>query len=90
MKKQVHVYYSGDVQGVGFRYTAERYASALDLAGWVRNLRDGRVEIICEGLENSVQEFLLKIDKVFGDYIKDKDISWNAPSGEFEGFDIRF
>lgn len=90
MNKQAHVYYSGSVQGVGFRYTAERYASALGLAGWVKNLRDGRVEIVCEGSEASVQEFLLKMGKVFGDYITDSDISWSKPSGEFETFGIRF
>lgn len=90
MTKQAHAYYSGSVQGVGFRYTAERYASSLGLVGWVKNLRDGRVEVLCEGPELSVQEFISKIDRIFGDYISDKDISWNKPSGEFETFEIRF
>ena len=49
--KQAHVFYSGIVQGVGFRFFVHHTAAALGLSGWVRNLRDGRVEILVEGNE---------------------------------------
>ncbi len=46
MKKQVHVYYSGSVQGVGFRFTARSIAEELGVLGWAKNLRDARVEMV--------------------------------------------
>ena len=54
----LHVYVSGYVQGVAFRYTAIRQANRLSVTGWVKNLRDGRVELILEGEEASVREML--------------------------------
>ncbi len=90
MEKRLHVYYSGSVHGVGFRFTAERTAASLGLVGWVKNLRDGRVEVLCEGKEAALKEFLNKIDGVFGEYIRDADVEWSGASGEFAGFDIRF
>ena len=88
-KKRVHVYYSGSVQGVGFRFTAERLASKLGLKGWVRNAEDGRVELVCEGEPADIEEFLKKISEVFGGYIRDTSIERSAANGEFEDFDVR-
>ena len=90
MNKRLHIYYSGSVQGVGFRYTAERFAYSLGLTGWARNLRDGRVEVLCEGKESAAKEFLQKIEGVFKSYIRDCAVDWAEATGEFEGFDIRF
>lgn len=53
-----HVYVSGYVQGVAFRYTAIRQAKSLGVTGWVRNLRDGRVEVLIEGDELQVNEMI--------------------------------
>ncbi len=89
--KRIHVFYSGNVHGVGFRYTAQDIASQLGLVGWVRNLSDGRVEIISEGEEKKIKQFLNEIEKGFlGRYIRDTDISWKEPTREFNNFDIRF
>ena len=52
MKKRIHVYYEGRVQGVGFRFTSEYVAQQLKLTGWVKNLPDGRVELVAEGKED--------------------------------------
>jgi acylphosphatase len=90
MKKRVHIYYSGRVQGVGFRFTAERVAQQLGLTGWVRNLPDGRVEIVCEGKEEELYLFLNKIKRVMGGYIAKEDIDWMEATNEFEGFSIQF
>ncbi|MFA5142725.1 MAG: acylphosphatase [Candidatus Omnitrophota bacterium] len=88
--KHLHLYYSGSVQGVGFRYMAERTADSLKLTGWVRNISDGRVEIVCEGPDADLQTFIRKMDEMFKGYIRDVDMEWNGFTGEFSGFDVRF
>ncbi len=90
MKKRIHVYYSGRVHGVGFRFTIESLAQQLNLTGWVRNLPDGRVEAICEGNEEDLSLFLEKIKKIMGEYISGESVEWTPASGEFKGFDIMF
>jgi len=87
----MHVFYSGRVQGVGFRYTARSIASRLGLTGWVRNLGDSKVELVCEGEEKDLKGFLNAINNEFsGHYIVDKDITWEKPTQEYANFDIRF
>lgn len=69
---------------------AERIASSLGVGGWVRNLKSGEVEVVCEGSAKSLEEFLGKIDAVFGPSIKNARRTSEEPSGEFDSFDIRF
>jgi acylphosphatase len=90
MNKRLHAYYSGSVQGVGFRFTAEREAMRLGLTGWVKNLYDGRVEALCEGREEDLKKFLQRISDLFARYIRDADVEWSAATGEFEDFAITF
>ncbi len=90
MQKRLHAYYSGTVQGIGFRFLVERSAISLGLTGWVKNLQDGRVEILCEGKEARLREFLRKVDEIFKEYIRNSDIEWAEATGEFNGFDIRY
>ena len=54
----LQVFYEGHVQGVGFRFTVRHVAKGFDLTGWVRNLRDGRVELQVTGDEAEVRAFL--------------------------------
>ncbi|MFH1269861.1 MAG: acylphosphatase [Candidatus Omnitrophota bacterium] len=90
MKKQLHVYYSGRVQGVGFRFTAEKIAREMGVTGWVKNMRDGRVEITAEAEEETLKDFLEKINGYFSVYIRDADTQWLAATGEFKDFGIEF
>lgn len=90
MTQQAHVYYSGKVQGVGFRYKAVDLAESLGVTGWVKNLRDGRVEIVAEAEDALLREFLDKLKKFFGDYIREADIEWQTAAGGFENFQINF
>jgi acylphosphatase len=89
LNKRAHVYYSGSVQGVGFRFTTERLASKLGLKGWVRNVEDGRVELVCEGEASDIDSLMAKISEIFGGYIRDVSVERSEASGEFEDFGVR-
>ena len=58
-----HVFVEGLVQGVGFRYHTQKKGTALGLTGWVRNLTDGRVEILVEGPADSIEQFMKWVGK---------------------------
>jgi acylphosphatase len=90
MKKQIHIYYSGRVQGVGFRYGAGDIAGQLGVSGWVKNLHDGKVEVLAEADEEALKDFLARINQYFSGYIRDSDIKWQPATGEFKDFEIRF
>ena len=88
--KRVHVFFSGYVQGVGFRYTARRIASSLEVAGWVKNCYDGRVELVAEGDEDVLKQVLTQLIGDFEGYIKNSEVTWMEASGDFTSFSIRF
>ena len=91
MLKRVHVYYSGRVQGVGFRMTAEETARQFGVVGWVKNLRDGRVEVLAEGEEATLKQFLDAIRQgPMKNFIRDIDLSWDDAVNTFDEFDIRY
>ncbi len=89
MQKRLHVYYTGSVQGVGFRFTVERTANFLGLSGWVKNLDDGRVEAVVEGEESSLESFRTKMSDIFDGYILQVEYGLDKATGEFTSFDIR-
>jgi len=88
--KRVHVYYSGRVHGVGFRYTAVDCAVKLSLVGFVKNLPDQRVEVLAEGKELDLKKFLSNLEAYMSKYIQEKQISWEPASGQFSGFRIDY
>ncbi len=89
--KRIHVTVKGKVQGVFYREFTRREAEALGVSGFARNLRDGAVEIVAEGEEKQLKEFERKFRKgPLMAFITDVDIKEEQPSGEFDGFDIRF
>lgn len=88
--KRVRVFYSGRVQGVGFRFTVEAVARELGVRGWVSNLPDGKVELVAESEETTLKKFLDRISDEMSVYIQDADVSWEPAAGEIEGFVIKF
>jgi acylphosphatase len=82
------VYYSGSVQGVGFRYAAQELASKFAVTGYVRNLPDGRVELAAEGERDQVDGLLNAVARRMAGYIKHAAVSDETPQG-LSGFRIR-
>src|SRR5205085_2198963 len=88
-RKRLHVLYSGRVQGVGFRYTAKNVATGFELTGIVRNLADGRVELIAEGLKDELEGFQQAIrESGLGSLIAREEVAWEDPKNDFRGFEI--
>lgn len=83
-----HIFFSGDVQGVGFRYRSFYIAQSLGLAGWVENLWDGRVEMEVQGSEASIREMLDRIQQQRWINVADMEIT-EIPCEEERGFKIR-
>jgi acylphosphatase len=84
------VLYSGRVQGVGFRYTVRNVAAGFAVSGFVRNLDDGRVQLVVEGDQAEIDAFLAEIALRMERNIRHVDAKREAATGEFAGFEIRF
>lgn len=87
---RAHIFISGWVQGVGFRYWTRSSAQKLGLTGWVRNLPDGRVEAVFEGAGEKVEEMIEKCrqgPQWAGD--NKIEVEWEKASEEFSEFEIR-
>ena len=89
-KQRKEVFYSGHVQGVGFRYTTRRIANQFDVSGFVRNLSNGQVHLVVEGREAELRPFLAEIAKTFAREVTDTQVEEGVSTGEFTGFEIRF
>ena len=89
--KQMQVLFSGRVQGVGFRYTACRMAASFEVTGFVRNLMTGDVEVVAEGSEQELIDFLDEIrGSHLGRHIVRERLSWAAATGEYDKFRISY
>ena len=86
--ERIHLLYAGRVQGVGFRYTAISIARRHPVTGWVKNLPDGRVELIAEGETKTLEAFLSEIRAEMGRNIETETADRSAATGEFRGFRI--
>jgi acylphosphatase len=85
----MQIVYSGQVQGIGFRYTAKTVATGFEIAGVVRNLPDGRVELIAEGARGELEAFHDTIRGAgLAGFIRDERVSWGEAKNEFRGFEI--
>lgn len=86
---RLEIFYSGHVQGVGFRYTAKTVAAGFDVSGVVRNLPDGRVELAAEGAREELEAFRAALrDAGLKHFIRDENAAWSAARNEFRGFEI--
>ncbi|MBE2285338.1 MAG: acylphosphatase [Prosthecobacter sp.] len=85
-----HVFYTGRVQGVGFRYSTKRIASGFDVTGWVKNLPDGRVELFSQAFDaDEVEAFLEDIQRSsLGSHIKEIEVQVAAADTSLRGFNI--
>ena len=85
----MNILYSGQVQGVGFRYTAMRVAAGFEVTGKVRNLSDGRVELVAEGRTQELNAFRQAVrDAGLEHLIRDEQVSWSEAQGDLRGFEI--
>jgi acylphosphatase len=82
-------HFTGRVQGVGFRYTVQNIAQQYDVRGYVRNLPDGRVELVMEGPEGEMDPMLDAILRRMGDFIRRTDEERSPGTGEFTRFCIK-
>jgi acylphosphatase len=88
-RKQMRILYSGRVQGVGFRYTVKTVATGFEVTGTVRNLPDGRVELVAEGSSEELAAFRAAIPEAGLDgFIRDEAASWGEAQNSFRGFEI--
>lgn len=83
------VIYSGNVQGVGFRWNAREIAHQFPVTGFVRNLPNGTVELVVRGTSVSVQEYLDAVAHQFRHYITGTDNQPISTDEDFESFEIR-
>jgi acylphosphatase len=81
--------FRGRVQGVGFRYTVQNLAMQYNVLGYVRNLPDGRVELVMEGPDEEMEGLLVDVNRKMNCYIKGLDQMVADATGEFDQFAIR-
>ncbi len=87
---RAHLLLQGRVQGVSFRYYTMQEARSLGLAGWVRNLWDGRVEVLLEGDEDVVKQMIAWCQQGPPSAVVDEvEIAWEEPTAEFNNFRVR-
>ena len=83
------VHYSGHVQGVGFRYTAKTVATGFEIVGTVRNLPDGRVELVVEGARPELEAYRSALrDAGLAGFIRDEHVEWTDVQNQFRNFEI--
>jgi acylphosphatase len=87
--KRAAVLYSGRVQGVGFRATVRKLACGFEVVGTVRNLADGRVEMIAEGGREELEAFLKAIEESeLSGFISESPCRWSEAQGGLKDFKI--
>ncbi len=86
----LQVFFEGNVQGVGFRWSVKRVAKGFDVVGWVRNLPDGRVELQASGAESEVRAFIEAIGQSeLRAHIRQQTETVLAEPPAARGFEIR-
>jgi len=85
----MQIFYAGHVQGVGFRYAVKSVATGFEVAGIVRNLPDGQVELVAEGDKEELEAFRGAIrESGLDHFIHKENVNWTEANKEFKGFQI--
>jgi acylphosphatase len=88
---RLHAIIEGRVQGVGFRAFTMRKANEMGIDGWVRNLRDGSVEVIAEGQRTDLDKLLSALRRgPASAYVTNVKPDWRSATGEFDGFNAKY
>ena len=88
-RHRVTNHYSGHVQGIGFRYAVKTLTTSFEVTGMVRNLPDGRVELVAESAKEELEAFLQAIrGSDVGRFIRQEQAHWSEAKNEFRGFEI--
>lgn len=86
--QEAQILFEGRVQGVGFRYRALRTLEPMALPGYVRNLRDGRVELVLQGASAEIEGAVDQLRQELGTLIRSESWSWRTPARSLDGFMI--
>ena len=86
IRKTIH--FSGRVQGVGFRYTAQALARDFAVSGYVKNLPDGRVLLEVEGEPDEIDRFVDRVRAQMSGYVRNIESVDGAPTGEYKDFRV--
>lgn len=89
-REQQRVLFSGNVQGVGFRFTACRIAAGYKVAGYVRNLPGGEVECVVQGAGEEISAFVTELAEAMSHYIRDRTAQAAPCTGQFGSFTVRY
>ena len=85
----MQIFYSGRVQGVGFRYSTKMLAQGYEVTGFVRNLADGRVELVAEGAREELEAFRRGMqESELAGFIRQEELYWSEAKNDFRGFEI--
>ena len=88
--EQHEVFFTGQVQGVGFRWTTCRIASRFEVTGFVKNLEDGRVQLVAEGRADELERFVGAVQQQLDAYIGSCAQSRRPATGQFAEFRVRY
>lgn len=89
-RKCIHAYFKGVVQGVGFRFTARALAYRYKIKGWVKNLADGRVELVVDGQDPDIDSFFKELLQDMKRYITDYHSEEVPEPEDYDSFQIKF
>ena len=82
------IYFTGRVQGVGFRHTAKMTSRSFEVFGTVQNLPDGRVKMVVEGESGEIEQFILAVAESTYGNVRETHITQSQATGEFSSFDV--
>ena len=89
--QELHALVRGEVQGVGYRYFVVEKAQALGLRGYVRNERNGDVEVLAQGPRPALERFLAQLQRgPSAAYVTEVKTIWNQPTEHYSGFHVRW